>query len=94
MCQQNVLACELFTILVFHILYSEMGQICKNEMYSKMLQNCKRRQKRRGQQEIRWLFVAKQNMSMTALFVATQNTMEPKYAQSQDVGYFSDFSGN
>ena len=71
-----------------------MGQICKNEMYSEMLQNCERRQHRRGQQEICWLFVAKQDVSMTPLFVATQNTMEPRYAQSQDVGYFSDFPGN
>ena len=73
LCQRNVLACELFIILVFHILYSEMGQIFKKEMYSEMLQNCKRRQHRRGQQEICWPFVAKQNMSMTPLFVATQN---------------------
>ena len=55
------------------------------------LQNCKRTQRRReevNKKHVDFLW-QRQNMSIAPLFVATQNTTEPSYAQSTYVCYFS-----
>ena len=68
------------------IKYDRHGKINVKQQLG-FLQNCKRTQHRR--EEVNKKYVdflwQRQNMSIAPLFVTTQNTTEPSYAQSQDV---------